>query len=413
MGAGLTAFSLLALRIFLPATGAWGPVAAAFTIGVAGVLGSNVLFSYFLEKARSSSEIAAVRLQEAVDNLQRERSRLEAILGSMIEGVVAVDPLLYVTFLNRAFANSMEVRLPLAPRTPLVSVVRNHELREMFSSVLGSGEPAQGRLTLAAGGSRTFAVQVTPLAGAPAGGAIGMFYDITEIERLERVRKDFVANVSHELRTPLSAISGYAETLLEGALDDPENSRRFAEIILNKARQLANIVSDLLVLSTLEGGKPPAPEPISLRESISQALRTVEPLAKSRSVKLVFHNPEDFQVMGYEVRLEQVWVNLLDNAIKFNRAEGEVKVEVARNQDRAMVRVSDTGMGIPSRDLPRIFERFYRVDKARSRATGGTGLGLAIVKHAVEQMGGSVAVESRLGQGSTFTVTLPPIGNGA
>ena len=409
VGAGLTVFSLLALKIFLPASNASGLLSAAATIGIAGVFGSNLLFSYFLEKARSSSEIAAGRLQEAVDNLQRESSRLEAILGSMVEGVVAVDPQLHVTFLNRAFANAMEVRIPLAPRTPLVAIVRDHELLEMFTSVFASGEPIQRRLTLSAVGARTFAVQVTPLAGAPTRGAIGMFYDITEIERLERVRKDFVANVSHELRTPLAAISGYAETLLEGGLEDPENSRRFAEIILNKARQLANIVSDLLVLSTLEGGKPPAPEPVSLRDSISSALRTVEPVAKSRGINLVFHNGEDLQVLGYEIRLEQVWVNLLDNAIKFNRPDGEVKVEMQRQGSRAIVRVFDNGLGIPSRDLPRIFERFYRVDKARSRATGGTGLGLAIVKHAVEQMGGSVSVESRLGHGSVFTVALPPL----
>jgi two-component system, OmpR family, phosphate regulon sensor histidine kinase PhoR len=407
VGAGLTVFSFLALKLYLPATGLWSPFAAAATIGIAGVVGSNVLFTYFIEQARSSSEIAAGRLQEAVDKLQRESSRLEAILGSMVEGVVALDPQLHITFLNRAFANAMEVRLPLAPRTPLVSVVRDHELLEMFNAVFASGEPIQRRLTLSS--ARTFAVQVTPLAGAPTHGAIGMFYDITEIERLERIRKDFVANVSHELRTPLAAISGYAETLLEGALDDPENSRRFAEVILNKARQLANIVSDLLVLSTLEGGKPPAPEPVSLRDSIASALRTVEPAAKSRGVSLVFHNGEDLHVLGYEIRLEQVWVNLLDNAIKFNRPDGEVRVEMAQRTGLAVVRVSDTGAGIPSRDLPRIFERFYRVDKARSRATGGTGLGLAIVKHAVEQMGGSVAVESRLGQGAVFTVTLPRV----
>ena len=408
VGAGLTAFALLALKVFLPASSPWGLVAAAATIGIAGVVGSNILFSYFLEKARSSSEIAAGRLQEAVDNLQRESSRLEAILGSMVEGVVSVDPQLHITFLNRAFANVMGVRLPLAPRTPLVAIVRDHELLEMFTSVFASGEPIQRRLTLSALGARTFAVQVTPLAGATRG-AIGMFYDITEIERLERIRRDFVANVSHELRTPLAAISGYAETLLEGGLEDPENSRRFSEIILNKARQLANIVSDLLVLSSLEGGKPPAAEPVSLRDSISSALRTVEPVAKTRGVHLVFHNGEDVQVLGYEIRLEQVWVNLLDNAIKFNRPDGEVRVEMLRQADSAIVRVCDNGLGIPSRDLPRIFERFYRVDKARSRATGGTGLGLAIVKHAVEQMGGSVAVESRLGHGTVFTVTLPPL----
>jgi two-component system phosphate regulon sensor histidine kinase PhoR len=391
----------------VPAAPIQGIVAAAVLIGIAGGAGSNFLFSYFSEKARSSSAVAGEQLREVVDNLQRESSRLEAILGSMVEGVVAVDPLLRVTFLNRAFAGAMDVPTPLPARTPLVQVVRNNDLLEMFTAVFTSGEPLQKRLILSAGGARTFAVQVTPLAGGPNRGAIGMFYDITEIERLERIRKDFVANVSHELRTPLAAISGYAETLLEGALEDRENSRRFAEIILNKARQLTNIVSDLLVLSTLESGKPPAPETISLRESIESALRSVEPVARSRGVRVIFKLGEDLEVLAHEIRLEQVFVNLLDNAIKFNRADGEVHVEIAREGDRAVVRVRDTGLGIPSRDLPRIFERFYRVDKARSRATGGTGLGLAIVKHAVEQMGGSVSVESRLGQGSVFTVALP------
>jgi two-component system phosphate regulon sensor histidine kinase PhoR len=398
----------LIVKICLPHSAMVGVATAAVLIGVAGGAGSNFLFAYFSEKARSFSAVAEEQLREVVDNLQRERLRLEAILGSMVEGVVAVDPLLRITFLNRAFAGAMEAQLPVAPRTPLVQVVRDNELLEMFNSVLSSGEPLQRRLILAAGGARTFAVQVTPLAGGPNRGAIGMFYDITEIERLERIRKDFVANVSHELRTPLAAISGYAETLLEGALEDRENSRRFAEIILNKTRQLTNIVSDLLVLSTLESGKPPTPEPISLKESIESALRSVEPVARSRGVNVVFRFAEDLDVLGHEIRLEQVFVNLLDNAIKFNRPAGEVSVEIAREADRAVVRVRDTGLGIPSRDLPRIFERFYRVDKARSRATGGTGLGLAIVKHAVEQMGGSVSVESRLGQGSVFTVALPP-----
>ena len=411
-GAALAVFSLLIIEICVPHSSIESAAAAAVLIGIAGGAGSNFLFAYFSEKARSSSAVAEEQLREVVDNLQRESSRLEAILGSMVEGVVAVDTLLRITFLNRAFAGAMDVPLPLSARTPLVQVVRDNDLLEMFNAVLNSGEPQQRRLILAAGGARTFAVQVTPLAGGLNRGAIGMFYDITEIERLERIRKDFVANVSHELRTPLAAISGYAETLLEGALDDRENSRRFTEIILNKARQLTNIISDLLVLSTLESGKPPAPEPISLKESIESALRSVEPVARSRGVHVVFQFAEDLDVLGHEIRLEQVFVNLLDNAIKFNRPDGEVRVEMARDADRAVVRVRDTGFGIPSRDLPRIFERFYRVDKARARATGGTGLGLAIVKHAVEQMGGSVSVESRLGQGSVFTVALPPVDSG-
>jgi two-component system, OmpR family, phosphate regulon sensor histidine kinase PhoR len=292
-----------------------------------------------------------------------------------------------------------------------VQVARDRALLEMFTSVFNGGQPVEKRLILSST-ARSFEVQVSPLAGDPQRGAIAMLYDITDLDRLERVRRDFVANVSHELRTPLAAVCGYAETLLEGGLEDPENSRKFVEIILGKARQLTNIVQDLLILSSLEGGKPPAAQPISLRESIESALRTVEPVARTRGVKLVCETFEDLTVLGYESRLEQVWVNLLENAIKFNRPEGEVRVDVRRDAERAMVRVHDTGTGIPSRDLPRIFERFYRVDKARSRATGGTGLGLAIVKHAVEQMRGSVRVESMLGRGSVFTVALPAFENG-
>jgi two-component system phosphate regulon sensor histidine kinase PhoR len=279
----------------------------------------------------------------------------------------------------------------------------------MFTSVVSEASPLQKKLVLSAAGARSFDVQVAPLAADPQRGAIAMLYDITELERLERIRRDFVANVSHELRTPLTAVSGYAETLLEGALEDPNNGRKFVEIILAKARQLNNIATDLLILSSLEGGKPPAAEPISLRDTIESALRTVEPAARSRGVRISFGRMDDLSVLGYDVRLEQVFVNLLDNAVKFNRAEGEVWVEIARDGEQAVVRVQDTGLGIPSRDLPRIFERFYRVDKARSRATGGTGLGLAIVKHAVEQMGGSVAVKSDLGRGSVFSVTLPAV----
>ena len=356
----------------------------------------------------SALEVAARQVRAVVETSQREGSRLEAILGSMVEGVVAVDPLMRITFLNRAFAELMGVSLPIEAGIPLVQVARDHALLEMLTSVLATGESVQKRLVLSA---RTFEVQTVPLASQAHPGAIAMLYDITDIERLERVRKDFVANVSHELRTPLAAVCGYAETLLEGALDDPENRRRFTEIILGKARQLNNIVTDLLILSSLESGKAPAVEPVSLRESIESALRTVDPVARARGVRLTCGVFEDVSVLGYEIRLEQVFVNLLDNAIKFNRPDGEVLVEVSRDDGHAVVKVKDSGLGIPSRDLPRIFERFYRVDKARSRATGGTGLGLAIVKHAVEQMGGSVSVESRLGQGSVFTVALPPIEN--
>ena len=432
----LTGFSLLLLRLVFQQADAGALALAALVLGLAAFTVCCVIFGSVNRDARemrrrvegllrdgrsdrpfvserdemsalaSSLEVAARQVRVVVETSQRQSSRLEAILGSMVEGVVAVDPLMRITFLNRAFAELNGVSLPIEPGVPLVQLVRDHALLEMFTSVLSTGERVQKRLVIAA---RTFEVQTAPLSGDPHRGAIAMLYDITEIERLERVRKDFVANVSHELRTPLAAVCGYAETLLEGGLEDRENSRKFADIILSKARQLTNIVSDLLILSSLESGKAAVAQPISLRESIESAVRSVDPVARTRGVNLKYGEFEDVRVLAHEVRLEQVWVNLIDNAVKFNRPDGEVAIEVCRDSERVLVKVRDNGVGIPSRDLPRIFERFYRVDKARSRATGGTGLGLAIVKHAVEQMGGSVWVESRLGQGSVFTVALPPV----
>jgi len=218
-----------------------------------------------------------------------------------------------------------------------------------------------------------------------------------------------VANVSHELRTPLTAIRGYAETLLDGALDDPGHRRRFVEIIQSHAIRLNNIASDLLTLSELESGRPPlAPGKLSVLATLEAAMRTVESEAAIRKVELGWGTVEDLWVMGNKIKLEQAFVNLLDNAVKFNRGGGEVWVEAARLPGgRVAISIADRGIGIPSEDLPRIFERFYRVDKARSREVGGTGLGLSIVKHVVEQMQGSVSVESQLNKGSKFTVVLP------
>jgi len=410
-GTALTCLALLLLTVLFPHGSIAMILLASILLGLASAGMSASQARAMRRSVETSLELSARQVRVTLDTLQRESSRLEAILSSMVEGVVAVDPLLRITFVNRAFAELMGIALPIEPGVPLVQVARDHALLDMCSGVLASGQSQQKRLVLASAGARSFEVQVAPLTGDSHRGAIVMLYDVTDIERLERIRRDFVANVSHELRTPLAAVTGYAETLLEGALDDAENGRKFVEIILAKARQLNNIVTDLLVLSSLESGKPPLPEAISLRESIEGALRTVEPVAKTRGVRLVCGPIDNSSVLAHELRLEQVFVNLLENAIKFNRPDGEVRVDMARSNGHTVVRVKDTGSGIPSRDLPRIFERFYRVDKARSRATGGTGLGLAIVKHAVEQMGGSVSVESRLGQGSVFTIALPSAEN--
>ena len=279
---------------------------------------------------------------------------------------------------------------------------------KFWRGCLSTGEFVKRRMQVPAA-DRIFEVQAAPLTSGTVRGAIAILHDITDLERLERIRRDFVANVSHELRTPLTAIRGYAETLLEGALEDQENNRRFLEIIKAHSIRLNNIASDLLTLSELESGKARRePEPVSVRDAVESAMRTLEAEARMRGVNLICGRMEDARVLGDRLQIEQVLVNLLDNAIKFNRPGGEARIEVARaRKARVRITFTDTGIGIPHDDLPRIFERFYRVDKARSRQVGGTGLGLAIVKHIVERLNGSVSVESQLGKGSAFTLLLP------
>jgi two-component system phosphate regulon sensor histidine kinase PhoR len=356
-----------------------------------------------------SLNLTASQLHDLVERLNLESARREAILTSMVEGVLAVDRELRITFYNASFARAVGAPAQIPERSPLVDVVRDPVLRELLSRVVATGETLKQRLQLPAAEGRAFEVQAAPLGAAGGRGAIAILHDITDLERLERVRKDFVANVSHELRTPLTAIRGYTETLLEGALEDRENNRKFLEIIKTHAVRLNSIASDLLALSELESGKPTAEQAqVSVRAALDAALRTVEAEARDRGVKLIRGEVEEVTVLGERVHLEQALVNLLDNAVKFNRPEGEVRVAVMRTKDdEVSVTVADNGIGIPSADLPRLFERFYRVDKARSREVGGTGLGLSIVKHIVERMHGRVTVESQLGKGSVFTILLP------
>jgi two-component system, OmpR family, phosphate regulon sensor histidine kinase PhoR len=358
-----------------------------------------------------SLDRASGQLRDLLDRLKGESARREAILATMREGVVAVDHHLRLTFFNESFSRLTGVDPHLPPCTPLIEAVRDVGLNEMLAAVLASGKPLKQTFQLQSAIAHMFEVQAAPLVEGSGAGAIAIFHDITEIERLERVRRDFVANVSHELRTPLTAIRGYAEALLEGALEDAAHSRNFVEVILAHSKRLGNITSDLLILSGLESSREPADsEPVNLRAVAEGALRTVEAEARSRGVTLKAGRLEDVEVIGSRLRLEQAILNLVDNAVKFNQAGGEVLVESGPAIDnRAFVSVADTGIGISSEHLSRIFERFYRVDKARSREVGGTGLGLSIVKHIVERMGGTVQVESRLGTGSTFTLLLPTL----
>lgn len=240
---------------------------------------------------------------------------------------------------------------------------------------------------------------------------MAVLHDITRLKELENIRKDFVANVSHELRTPLTSIRGFAETLLDGALEDKNNNRRFVEIIKSHALRLSDLTMDLLTLATLESESfQLKPERIDLPVLVHEVLESFRPVAliKRHELEAVIEAGLP-PVKADRDRIRQVLTNLLDNAAKFTQEEGKISLEVRLNTERTGVElhVKDRGIGIPPSDLPRIFERFYRVDKARSREQGGTGLGLAIVKHIVEAHRGRVSVESTMGQGSDFCVTLP------
>ena len=363
--------------------------------------------------ARSLSRTAP-RIEELVGRISVELSRREAVLASMTDAVLAVDAQLHVTFCNHSFVQAVGDQ-GIAEGIPLIHLVGDPSLLSVLKQVVDSGEPARARIQLSAPQGRSFEVHAAPLAGGAGRGAIAILHDVTPQEHLERVKRDFIANVSHEFRTPLATIRGYAETLLEGGLEDHENRRKFVEIIHANAVRLNNIAADLLTLSDLEAGSPePEPGPISLRDAVYSAVHAVEPAAALRGLRLHCGPIPDVSVLGYGIRLEQALLNLLDNAVKFNHDNGEVRVEVRTPLDsQVQISVADTGIGIPPDDLSRVFERFYRVDKARSRKVGGTGLGLSIVKHAIEQMHGAIAVESQPGHGSTFTITLPPFQKGA
>ena len=357
-----------------------------------------------------SLQRTAAHFGKLMETVELEGARREAILASMLEGVLAVNKDLRVMFCNDSFARAIGAHIPVTPGISLLELVRDPALVEILAQALATGGRVERRITLLSAADHSFEVLAGPLAGSPQPGALAILHDVTQLERLERVRKDFVANVSHELRTPLAAIRGYAETLLDGAIDDPENNRKFLEIIMRQATRLTNIAADLLTLSELESNAGAAqPHPISVSAVLESALRTVEPAAEARGITLLRDEIDDLNVNGRELRLEQVFVNLLDNAIKFSRPNSEISIAVQSVDGKVRITIADSGVGIPSEDLPRIFERFYRVDKARSRDVGGTGLGLSIVKHVVEQMGGTVAVDSRLGEGSRFTIVVPRV----
>ena len=356
--------------------------------------------------------VMAGRLREKIDDLQQEQAKATAILDGMVEGVIAVDGHDALLLMNERARNMLGVARG-GVRRPFQEVVRNADLHGVFRETRARGEGAAVRreVQLTSPVNRTLHVNAVPLGLDRDETAVVMvLHDITELRRLEAVRTEFIANVSHELRTPLTAIQGYLETLLGGALEEPDTARRFLEVAFRHTERLGRLLNDLTDLSNIELGKVSLRlAPTQVQEVIDSTLAIIQARADAGRVTMTSEvEPKSLTVYADHDRLAQILINLVDNAVKYTPEEGRVAVSVRALPDGfAEVAVTDTGVGIPPADLPRITERFYRVDKARSRELGGTGLGLAIVKHLVLAHGGEMRIESELGRGTTVRFTVP------
>ncbi len=351
----------------------------------------------------------AERLRERVDQATREKEQLRAVLDGMVEGVLVVDESNRIVLANERVVEFYGARPPLEGRSVLAAL-RDAELDELLGEAARTDDPVSQTLELVHPAHRTVSVQVARFPAPPGRrlGSVVVLHDVSEVARVETMRREFVANASHELRTPLAAIRGFAETLLGDMSLSDEQRRSYIEVIDRHAKRLGTLVNDLLELSRIESGQAPLDfQPVDVAAIATGLLRDCEPrLAEKR-----LH--ADSQLVGPGVAwadpqaVWQILSNLLDNAIKYTEPGGRIHIRVHGDARRVSALVSDTGSGIPERDLARIFERFYRVDRARSRALGGTGLGLSIVKHLVQSQGGEITVESELGRGSTFRFSLP------
>jgi two-component system phosphate regulon sensor histidine kinase PhoR len=351
----------------------------------------------------------SVELSEKIAEITEDRSQLQSILSSMIEGILAVDQRGKVLLANDALSRMFELNASFYGK-PHYEVIRDPELNEFIQEVLSSEQEKRNEISFIHPREGDFLIQSALVKHPREGGifAVFSFHDITELKRLERVRKDFVANVSHELRTPLTSIKGFVEALQDGAINDPNQSAKFLSIISQHTDRMNKIISDLLQLSQIESKEFGLKiEPFSVKELVEEVVYTLKRSADEKLQNLEVHlHSEDAKVLGDKYKINQALTNLVDNAVKYTPEKGSIKIESRDKGEVVEIAVIDNGIGIPQNDLPRIFERFYTVDKSRSRELGGTGLGLSIVKHIIEAHGGTVNVRSQLGKGSEFIFTL-------
>jgi two-component system phosphate regulon sensor histidine kinase PhoR len=358
-------------------------------------------------------ETIFARQQELERQIAGRESDTQTILGAMADGVLVVDARSRITLMNPTFQKLFDLRDP-AVGVPLVEAVRHATLDQLVAETLETGEAMRSELSVADSrthGERQIEVSAVPIKKADdeMSGAVVLFHDITELKQLDQIRREFVANVSHELRTPLSILRGYIEVLL----DEPETPReelaRILSIMERHSKRLQRLVDDLLSLAQLESSQATLElSDVRVDELFNNLIRDWKEKLAAKNLKVIVDlTPEAFTLHADGTRLEEILHNLLDNAVKFSRENGQIHLQAVRRDSEMVLSVTDNGLGIGKEHLPRIFERFYRADKARSRELGGTGLGLAIVKHIAQLHGGRVEAESELGHGTTIRVVLP------
>ena len=349
----------------------------------------------------------ADELRRRIDEATAEKEQLQAVLGSMVEGVLVVNAAGRIVLGNPRLREMLGVWGEVAGRAPL-EVIRHAGVDDALRAAATTSDVVAREIQLGGGEGRSIRLHAVafPQSG-PRLGTVAVFHDMTELRRLEAVRRDFVANVSHELKTPLTAIRGFAETLLSVDLP-PEDARKYLGVILRHAERLGNLIDDLLDLSRIESRKlPMKPIEVDVGRTAAAVIGGMELQLRAKSLAVKLVDGDNPPAWADRRAVEQILTNLLDNAAKYSHPGGQIEVQIEPERDHIRIEVRDDGIGIPKEDLPRIFERFYRVEKARSRDLGGTGLGLAIVKHLVQSMGGEIYVESEVGRGSSFAILLP------
>lgn len=353
----------------------------------------------------------AIDLSSHIATVVNQRNELETIFSSMIEGVFTVDEQERIISINQAAADFLESTTSAARGHTLLEIMRNSDLKLFMRQTLSASSPVRQEITLRHRNqdSFTFAAHgvLLPPETSPSK-AMVVLNDITRLKKLENIRRDFVANVSHELKTPITAIQGYVETLIAGAIADPDHNLKFLTIIQNHALRLSSIIHDLLTLSRLEEDNSTITlTSITLLPLINAAINACQPLALAKQINLAVHGPADIMAMANQPLLEMALINLITNAITYSPPESVIDLKLQLVDNIIKIKIIDSGEGIAAAHHQRIFERFYRVDQGRSRDAGGTGLGLAIVKHIILAHHGQILVDSRPGQGSTFTIILP------